>query len=79
MRSPQIEALLEGLRQRAAMSEPTARMLLEGSDHPYTCRCETCLAWWVALGPEDLGDERKGYGPFTEAEIKAAKKSHVTT
>jgi len=75
MRSPQIEAFLEGLRQRANMSEPTARMLLEGSDHPYTCRCDICREWWAALGPEDLGDDKKGYGPFTEAEIRVTAQS----
>ena len=70
-RTPQIEAFLEGLRQRAGMDEPTAKMLLEGSDHHYNCRCDTCLEWWVALGPEDLGGGKRGYGPFSETEIKA--------
>ena len=73
-RNPQIVAFLESLRQRADMDEPTAQILLDGAEHPYGCRCATCLEWWAAVGPEDLGDGGRGYGPFTEAEIAAFKR-----
>ena len=73
-RHPQLESFLQSLVARSDMGEPTARMLLAGSDHRYECRCETCLEWWTAVGPEYLGDGRYGYGPFTEAEIEASKK-----
>lgn len=48
-----------------------------GSNHPFTCRCETCRKWWVLCGPEneDEADEPgyvPKYGPFTQAEIEGA-------
>ena len=70
MRHPQIESFLESLVARAAMAEPTARMLLAGNGHPYECRCDGCREWWATVGPEYLGGGEYGYGPFTEAEIK---------
>ena len=45
--------------------------VLEGSNHPYACRCATCLQWWVNCGPEDAGDYWS-FGPFTQAEYEAA-------
>lgn len=52
--------------------EPDEQAVLDsGSSHPYTCRCEVCLNWWVMMGPEDLANPT--YGPFTEAEIEAAR------
>jgi hypothetical protein len=76
-RHPQIKAFLDALRERAEMADPTARMLLEGSDHPYDCRCDNCLEWWAAVGPEYLGDGRYGYGPFSEQDIEAARKGEI--
>lgn len=45
--------------------------VMEGSNHPYTCRCATCLQWWVQCGPEDTG-EGWSFGPFTQAEYEEA-------
>lgn len=39
------------------------------SDHPYTCRCDICLAWWVKMA--DAKDDE--YGPFTQLEIETAR------
>lgn len=41
------------------------------SDHPYACKCESCLRWWVTVGPEET-DYGWSFGPFTEAEFLAA-------
>lgn len=41
----------------------------EATEHSGSCRCEKCLKWWVTIGPDDNGQ----YGPFTEAEVLAAK------
>lgn len=46
-------------------------IVMEASNHNYRCRCDKCLQWWVACGPEDNG-EGWSYGPFTEAEFVAA-------
>lgn len=32
-----------------------------GSNHPYSCTCETCWNWWKQMG---LGDEEDA--PFTQ-------------
>lgn len=42
------------------------------SNHSYSCRCSVCLAWWVAVGPEDLGDGEWSVGPFTKQEFLEA-------
>lgn len=52
------------IMDRAGMSE-----LFEASDHPYDCRCDKCLDWWMVVGPDEDGL----YGPFTQEEILAAK------
>lgn len=39
------------------------------SDHPYTCRCKICLAWWVKMA----NAEDEEYGPFTQLEIEVAR------
>jgi hypothetical protein len=38
------------------------------SNHPYSCRCETCKSWWKMMGPD--GDEPGNYGPFSAEEIE---------
>jgi len=44
----------------------------EASNHPYTCRCDACREWWLAMGHDpDMGR----YGPFTEEEIDAPPKT----
>jgi len=45
--------------------------LIVGSDHPYTCKCDVCLRWWVQVGPEDTGDGWS-FGPFTKEEYVEA-------
>lgn len=46
-------------------------VVMEASSHSYHCRCEKCLQWWVACGPEDT-NKGWSFGPFTEAEFVAA-------
>ncbi len=41
----------------------------EATDHPYACRCDICLAWWVKMA----NDEDEEYGPFTRLEIEKAR------
>lgn len=43
----------------------------EASDHPYACRCDACLRWWVAVGPEET-DHGWSFGPFSAVEFMAA-------
>lgn len=49
-----------------------SQILLLASSHPYDCRCDICLQWWVLMGPEDKGDGEWSTGPFTIAEYRAA-------
>lgn len=49
-----------------------------GSNHKFGCRCRLCLSWWVLMGPQDPDGAREDYGPFTAAEIHAAKKAAET-
>lgn len=51
-------------------------ILLTGSEHPYTCRCDTCREWWKMMGPdpdtgrcggftmEELGLDKADYPEF---------------
>lgn len=54
----------------AALPPETVKVLDEGSEHRYSCRCETCRRWWKEVGPEIGSDGEPSYGPFTEEEIK---------
>ena len=67
-RTPQLQRFLDGMQEALGISDEKAQILNEGSEHPYHCRCSTCLAWWVSMGPEH--DET--WGPFSAAEIKEA-------
>lgn len=50
---------------------PEEQVVLDaGSEHPFTCRCQTCLQWWVQMGPD--GGETGNYGPFDEEEVRDA-------
>lgn len=40
-------------------------------DHDPACRCELCLAWWVAAGPEET-EQGWEFGPFNALEFMAA-------
>lgn len=53
------------------MSEDFAEFA-EASNHPYRCRCQKCLDWWVSVGPD--GGEPDNFGPFTTDEVKARAK-----
>lgn len=58
-------------RLAAAMGIPADEQAIldAGSRHGGRCRCETCLRWWVLMGPD--GGEPGQYGPFTRAEVVA--------
>jgi hypothetical protein len=34
------------------------------SNHDYKCKCDLCLRWWLAVGPEYDEDNRPTFGPF---------------
>lgn len=70
-RHPNLQRFLNDMAERI-VGEPTAKMLMEGSDHPYQCRCTVCLAWWAAVGPEHLNGIPT-WGPFTAKEIREYK------
>jgi hypothetical protein len=58
---------------RAMGIDPETQAALDaGSDHAYSCRCETCRRWWKAMGPADAGEDGGGadYGPFTKEEVE---------
>lgn len=44
-------------------------VIFEASDHPFSCTCEKCRAWWRMMGP-DPDNEDNPYGPFG-AEVEA--------
>lgn len=69
-RHPNLQRFLDGMAER--IGEPAARMLMEGSDHPYQCRCALCLKWWATVGPEH-SEGVPTWGPFTAKEIKEYK------
>jgi len=43
--------------------------LVFASVHKHDCKCETCLKWWVCLGPIDR-DGVWNFGPFTRQEFE---------
>lgn len=55
----------------AAMGIPAdERAILDaGSNHDGRCRCQTCLRWWVLMGPD--GGVPGRYGPFNRDEVVA--------
>ena len=50
---------------------PVTPEFTEASDHPYGCRCDACLRWWVAVGPADT-PQGWSFGPFSAVEYLAA-------
>jgi len=66
-RAPNLQAFLD----RYAEEHDISQDVVVGSDHPYDCRCGTCLAWWATVGPEEDEDGSEGWGPFTREEIEA--------
>lgn len=46
----------------------TQDVLDSGSNHPFSCKCQTCKEWWWAMGPDD--DSKRPYGPFEIEEIE---------
>lgn len=61
------QARLDEIAAALRIPKVSQEVLDAGSNHPYSCRCETCWRWWKLMGPSDDG----GYGPFTEEEIRA--------
>lgn len=60
-----IEEFADSLAKDLTQGE---REILEvASDHPFSCRCQTCFQWWILCHLEEDGE----YGPFTKEEIKA--------
>ncbi len=45
----------------------------EACDHPYSCRCDKCLALWARVGPD--AEDGLEYGPFSLAEIEAYRET----
>ena len=70
-RHPNLQRFLDGMAAR--IGEPTAKMLMQGSDPPYQCRCAICLEFWAAMGPEYEDGYTPTWGPFTAKEIKQYK------
>lgn len=68
---PNLQRFLDGMVELIRY-DPTAKMLMEGSGHPYQCRCAVCLEWWAAMGPETDG-KTPTWGPFTAKEIREYK------
>lgn len=60
---------MDKLAESLGIDKKTQAILDEGSDHPYTCRCPTCLQWWVAMGAANPGDGDDDFGPFTKEEV----------
>jgi hypothetical protein len=50
-----------------SLAEIVGPSFVEASDHPYTCKCHKCKAWWKEMGPDPDTDS---YGPFTQEEIE---------
>ena len=50
------------------ISKNEQSILDEGSNHPGSCRCETCRQWWKLMGTDY--PEEGSYGPFTKEEIE---------
>ena len=71
-RHPSLQRFLDGMLERMHLGKEQARVLVDGSDHPYQCRCPTCLEWWATMGPEEGGS----WGPFTEKEIQEARRGN---
>lgn len=55
------------LAEALGISPRERDVLLDGSEHPYGCRCDTCLDWWAQMGP----DEDDEFGPFAPEEVYA--------
>lgn len=53
--------LCEILRQRGAIPDHEAHLLITGAHHAYSCTCDTCREFWRLIGPDpDTND----FGPF---------------
>lgn len=64
-RSPAIQQFLDDFAVQADIQPD----FVAASDHPYTCRCNICLAWWVKM----VDAEDNEYSPFTQLEIETAR------
>lgn len=77
MRPKPLQDLLDGIAENLRAKGVNVNILDVGSNHPYTCKCEVCLKWWIQVGPEIEEEDEEGnptkwnWGPFTEEEINA--------
>jgi hypothetical protein len=54
---------------RGLVGERKSEVLDTASGHDFRCECDTCLEWWVYMGPDpDLPLERR-FGPFAEEQV----------
>lgn len=68
-RSQTLQALLDQMASNWNIDDA----VIAGTDHAYNCRCDTCLKWWVAVGPEyEDEDSEPTFGPFTKEEFLTA-------
>lgn len=57
----------DNLAEALGIDRETQSALDSGSNHDYRCTCDTCLRWWVEMGPD--GMEPGNYGPFTRDQV----------
>lgn len=62
-----LEAVKEALAKE--LGPKTTQVLDVGSNHHYSCVCETCLGWWAHVGPEEDEEDVFTYGPFTKERV----------
>lgn len=60
-------------REPARGPTPISQDFIEASEHDFKCRCDKCLDWWVAMGPD--GGEPDQFGPFTTDEVRDRAKA----
>lgn len=65
------QAQKDALASALGISPETQRTLDVGSNHAHSCRCRTCLRWWVEMGPDGDPTDPSAYGPFTRDEVLA--------
>ena len=56
---------------RSIFADEISDEFMDATEHSYSCRCKSCIMWWVTMGPEE-GPDGWTFGPFTEEEFLAA-------
>lgn len=64
-KSPEMERIINELQVEFGITNS----FREASDHPYNCKCDKCLKWWLAIGPDEDENGEPDWGPFTAEEI----------